>query len=125
VRPERLLPTRVYRFYRGGALLDRFRARHDGVDGDFPEDWIGSVTEAKNPGRDEPGAGLSKLEDGTFLRDAIAADPDGWLGPAGEAGSNRVRVAGLPDRAGRQPPRRRSISLRGSFRSLSPNAMLS
>jgi hypothetical protein len=25
VRPERVLPTRVYRFYRGGALIDRLR----------------------------------------------------------------------------------------------------
>ena len=102
MRPERLPPTRVYRFYRGGALLDRFRAGHDGADGDFPEDWIGSVTEAKNPGRDEPGAGLSRLEDGTFLRDAIAADPDGWLGPGAEVGAPGVLVK-LLDPAQRLP----------------------
>jgi mannose-6-phosphate isomerase len=102
MRPERLPQTRVYRFYRGGALLDRFRAHEAGADGDFPEDWIGSVTEAKNPGRDEPGAGLSQLEDGTLLRDAIAADPDGWLGPAAAAGSPGVLVK-LLDPAERLP----------------------
>ena len=102
MRPERLPQTRVYRFYRGGALLDRFRAGQEGADGDFPEDWIGSVTEAKNPGRDEPGAGLSRLEDGTVLRDVIAADPDGWLGPAAEAGSPGVLVK-LLDPAQRLP----------------------
>jgi len=102
VRPERLPQTRVYRFYRGGALLDRFRGREAGADGDFPEDWIGSVTEAKNPGRDEPGAGLSRLEDGSLLRDAIAADPQGWLGPAAEAGSPGVLVK-LLDPAQRLP----------------------
>ncbi len=49
-------------------------------DGSFPEDWVASVTGAANPGRDEPGAGLSRLADGRLLRDAIAADPDVWLG---------------------------------------------
>ena len=102
MRPERLPQTRVYRFYRGGALLDRFRAREEGSDGEFPEDWIGSVTEAKNPGRDEPGAGLSQLEDGRLLRDAIAADPVGWLGPAADAGSPGVLVK-LLDPAERLP----------------------
>jgi mannose-6-phosphate isomerase len=79
VRPLRLAPTRVYRFYRGGALLGRLRGE-DERDGEFPEDWVGSVTTAANPGRDEPEAGLSRLADGRLLRDAIADDPDAWLG---------------------------------------------
>ncbi len=76
---ERLAPTPVYRFYRGGALLGRLRGKGE-EDGDFPEDWVGSVTPAYNPGRDEPEAGLSRLTDGRLLRDAIEADPEGWLG---------------------------------------------
>ena len=28
------------------------------------QDWVGSITAANNPGRDEPEAGLSRLEDG-------------------------------------------------------------
>jgi mannose-6-phosphate isomerase len=98
----RVQPTRVYRFYRGGALIDRLRgeAEHDG---EFPEDWIGSIVPADNPGRDEPFAGLSRLEDGTLLRDAVAADPAYWgtpdvlvklLDPAG-----RLPVHAHPDRA--------------------------
>ena len=79
MRPLRLAPTRVYRFYRGGALLGRLRGE-DELDGEFPEDWVGSVTTAANPGRDEPEAGLSRLADGRLLRDAIADDPDAWLG---------------------------------------------
>lgn len=78
-RAERLLPARVSRFYRGGALLGRFRGEPE-EDGSFPEDWIGSVTAAVNPGRDEPEAGLSRLADGRLLREAIQDDPDGWLG---------------------------------------------
>jgi mannose-6-phosphate isomerase len=78
-RARRLLPTRVYRFYRGGALLGRLGGREE-EDGSFPEDWVGSVTEANNPGRDEPEAGLSRLEDGTLLADAVTGDPETWLG---------------------------------------------
>jgi mannose-6-phosphate isomerase len=99
VRPERLTPTRVYRFYKGGALLERFRGE-DGEDTDFPEDWVGSVTVASNPGRDEPEAGLSRLADGQLLRDAIAEDPDGWTGRAD--GATRVLVK-LLDAAERLP----------------------
>jgi mannose-6-phosphate isomerase len=80
VRPARVLPTRVYRFYRGGALIDRLRGEPE-RDGDHPEDWVGSVVHARNAGRDEPLAGLSRLADGTLLRDAVEADPDGWGTP--------------------------------------------
>src|SRR5687767_7329465 len=79
MRAERLLPTRVYRLYRGGALLGRRRGE-SGEDGSFPEDWIGSVTPARNPGRDDPEEGLSRLADGRVLRDAVEADPIAWLG---------------------------------------------
>jgi len=78
---ERVLPARVYRFYRGGSLIGRLRGEPE-PDGVFPEDWVGSVTQASNPGRDEPEAGLSRLADGRLLRDAIAADPERWLGRA-------------------------------------------
>jgi mannose-6-phosphate isomerase len=70
----------VYRFYRGGALIDRLRGEpeHDGA---YPEDWLGSVVAASNPGRDEPFAGLSRLDRGPYLRDAIRANPDAWGTP--------------------------------------------
>jgi mannose-6-phosphate isomerase len=70
---------RVYRFYRGGALLGRLRGEPE-EDGHFPEDWVGSATPARNPGRDDPGEGLSLLADGRVLRDAVEADPVAWLG---------------------------------------------
>lgn len=77
MKPERVLPTRVYRFYRGGALIDRLRGEPE-RDGDHPEDWIGSVVAARNPGRDEPLAGLSRLASGPLLRDAIKQSPAAW-----------------------------------------------
>jgi len=91
VRPERLTPTRVYRFYQGGLLIDRLRGEAE-RDTDHPEDWVGSITAANNPGRDEPEAGLSRLADGGLLRDAVAADPQGWLGPAAATGTTGVLV---------------------------------
>jgi len=98
----RVEPTRVYRFYRGGALIDRLRGDPE-HDGDFPEDWVGSVVPAHNPGRDEPFAGLSRLDDGRLLRDVVAEDPAYWgspdvlvklLDPA-----HRLPVHAHPDRA--------------------------
>ena len=81
VRAEPLQPTRVYRFYRGGALIDRLR-REPERDGDHPEDWVGSVTPARNPGRDDLEEGMSRLVEGRLLRDAIDEEPVGWLGAA-------------------------------------------
>jgi mannose-6-phosphate isomerase len=102
VQPRRLTPTRVYRFYRGGLLLERFRGK-DGADSDHPEDWVGSVTKANNPGREEPEAGLSRLEDGRLLRDEIAADPKAWLGPAAANGGSTGVLVKLLDAAERLP----------------------
>jgi mannose-6-phosphate isomerase len=79
VEPQRLISTRVYRFYRGGALLEEMQGR-PAEDDDRPEDWIGSLTHASNPGRDDPEEGLSRLADGRLLRDAVAEDPIAWLG---------------------------------------------
>ncbi len=101
MRARRVTPTRVYRFYRGGLLIDRLRSEPE-ADGEYPEDWVASVTEARNPGRDEPLAGLTRLAEGTLLRDAIASDPEGWLGPAADSGTTGVLVK-LLDAAERLP----------------------
>jgi mannose-6-phosphate isomerase len=77
---HRVQPERVYRFYRGGALIDRLRGAPE-RDDEFPEDWVASVTPANNPGRDEPDAGLARLADGRLLRDAIAEHPAQWGAP--------------------------------------------
>jgi len=76
----RVRPTRVYRFYRGGALIDRLRDEPE-RDGECPEDWVGSVVPATNPGRDEPEAGLTRLDDGPLLRDAIRERRAYWGAP--------------------------------------------
>jgi mannose-6-phosphate isomerase len=76
---QRLTPTRVHRFYRGGALLGELHGEL-AEDDFFPEEWVGSITSASNPGRDDPGEGLTRLADGRLLRDAVEADPVAWLG---------------------------------------------
>lgn len=65
------------RFYAGGEQIRRFRgAAASGSR--VPEDWVGSTTALFG----ETELGLTVLPDGTCLRDAVAADPDSWLGPA-------------------------------------------
>ncbi len=63
------------RFYRGGPRIQAFRGEEPRGDR-IPEDWIGSTTTI----RGEASLGLTTLPDGRILRDAIADDPEGWLG---------------------------------------------
>ncbi|MHA7282684.1 class I mannose-6-phosphate isomerase [Arthrobacter sp. TMS2-4] len=63
------------RFYRGGAQISSFRGEAPSAAFE-PEDWIGSTTTIFG----DPKLGLTRLADGTLLRDAVATDPDYWLG---------------------------------------------
>jgi mannose-6-phosphate isomerase len=77
--PPVLLPTNQFpHFYRGG---DRIGALRGGPGGPMrPEEWIGSTV--TRFGEELSGlTGLSRLPDGRLLRDAVADDPRGWLGP--------------------------------------------
>lgn len=66
------------RFYRGGASITAFRSSTP-CSSHQPEDWVASTTCCA--GCESSRIGLSRLPDGTFLADAIAADPNRWLGP--------------------------------------------
>ncbi|HEV3012375.1 MAG TPA: class I mannose-6-phosphate isomerase [Actinomycetota bacterium] len=69
--------NRFPRFYRGGSAIDELRGGAPGADGVFlPEDWVGSTTAAFG----SVSEGLTRLEDGRTLREAIRADPEGFLG---------------------------------------------
>jgi mannose-6-phosphate isomerase len=72
-----LPPNGIPRFYLGGPAIEDLRGIELGGDR-VPEEWIGSTTTVF--GEDE--LGLSRLGDGELLRDVIAKDPEGWLGPA-------------------------------------------
>ena len=77
----KLLPTRVYRAYFGGKNLDRLENKKPEITR-FPEDWLASTTVAFNPGRDIPDEGLSKIENGEFLKTVIDSNKKSMIGDA-------------------------------------------
>jgi mannose-6-phosphate isomerase len=76
MKPQLLPPNPLHHFYAGGARIAALRGLEI-ADDHMPEEWLGAVntTFAASDGR-----GLSRLDDGTLVRDAIAADPEAWLG---------------------------------------------
>ena len=76
MKPVLLPPNQFHRFYKGGARIDALRGEPQGEDG-RPEDWVGST--ATSWGSDSEG--LSRLADGTILKQAIEANPEAYLGP--------------------------------------------
>jgi mannose-6-phosphate isomerase len=81
MRPIVLAPNLPETFYRGSGRISRFRQTP--IPGPpRPEDWIASTT----PRHGLFPSGLTVLDDGTTLAEAVAADPLGWLG-AGGSGS--------------------------------------
>lgn len=81
----RLPPNRVWRSYRGGRELDRLTGVNPPQDTHFPENWLGSVTPAVNPGQEhDSGAGLSWVEIGSErhrLADLFQAHPEHFFTP--------------------------------------------
>jgi mannose-6-phosphate isomerase len=85
--PWLLGPNRVRRFYRGGALLEAFRAGDDRAGADDtlePEDWVGSATTSWTPpGTDPTDEGLSRVTVSgreRTLADLLAEDPEAIAG---------------------------------------------
>jgi mannose-6-phosphate isomerase len=81
VRPQVLPPNVLHHFYAGGARIAALRGLELGSD-HMPEEWIGAVNTAF--GHRE--RGLSRFEDGTLVRDAIAADREAYLGELADPG---------------------------------------
>ncbi|WP_036162319.1 class I mannose-6-phosphate isomerase [Marinomonas ushuaiensis] len=79
----RFTPNRVWRTYTGGKILDQMEQKTIPEDTHFPEDWIGSTTQAVNPDREHIFEGVSHatVGDETIRFDElIAADPSYFLG---------------------------------------------
>jgi mannose-6-phosphate isomerase len=96
----KLPPNGIPRFYRGGPAIAELRGFDPGGE-NVPEEWIGSTTTVFG----ESDLGLSRLPDGTLLRDAIASDPVGWLGPdhAARFGADPALLVKLLDAGQRLP----------------------
>ncbi|HEY8591033.1 MAG TPA: class I mannose-6-phosphate isomerase [Naasia sp.] len=63
------------RFYRGGERISRFRGEPSSAS-NTPEDWVGSTTSV----RGQAPTGMTRLADGELLADAVARNPNRWLG---------------------------------------------
>ena len=85
-QPFELLSNRVWRTYKGGAVLNRIEGTDDGSDDHYPEDWLGSVTLAANAGREhirDEGVGGARAADGGeySMAEIYQTDPQQALGP--------------------------------------------
>lgn len=76
MRPQALPPNVLRHFYAGGSRIAGLRGLDD-IGDHMPEEWLGAVNTTFGA---QDGRGLSRLADGTLVRDAIAADPVAWLG---------------------------------------------
>ena len=84
LRPLKLSSNRVWRTYKGGKLLEDWQGvKNISTDGDFPEEWVASVTRARNVIKHGQNEGLSYIKSGDsriFLSDLINSAPDVFLG---------------------------------------------
>ena len=101
MRPQALPPNLLHHFYAGGARIARFRGVPQNGD-HTPEEWIGAVNTTFGA---TDGRGLSHTQDGTLVRDAIAARPEAWLGADHVArfGSDPALLTKLLDAGERLP----------------------
>ena len=79
----RFTSNRVWRTYTGGKVLDELEQKATPQDTHFPEDWIGSTTQAVNPNRDHIVEGVSHAivgDDTIRFDELIALDPNYFLG---------------------------------------------
>jgi len=75
MQPIVLAANNPERFYRGGARIAAFRGLPERPERQ-PEDWVASTTTLFGRSR----LGLTVLDDGRLLRDAVQEDPAAWLG---------------------------------------------
>lgn len=82
--PLLLEPMRVRRTYRGGSGLDRWHDAPDMGEGERPEEWLASMTEAVNPGfppMENEGLSAAVIAgERVLLRDLVQQDPQAMLG---------------------------------------------
>ena len=84
LRPLKVKGSRVWRTYSGGKLLETWHKDSQPADGIFPEEWVASIVQARNAGRENIIEGLSTIEDVSGntvdLKTVIESDPPRFLG---------------------------------------------
>jgi mannose-6-phosphate isomerase len=100
MKPQELPPNVLHHFYAGGPRIAALRGIELESD-HMPEEWIGAVSTMFGQAE----RGLSRFADGTFVRDAVAADPEGYLGPEHVAryGADAALLTKLLDAGQRLP----------------------
>ena len=83
-RPLKLSAAKAWRTYLGGSMIDALHGVEGTEDTHFPEEWIMSVTAARNAGREHiQNEGMSVEENtGKFLKELIEECPEKMLGKA-------------------------------------------
>jgi mannose-6-phosphate isomerase len=76
MQPIALDANQPQTFYMGGGRISRFRGVPEPYVPPRPEDWVASTTARFGHASE----GMTRLADGTLLRDLIERDPVGWLG---------------------------------------------
>lgn len=76
MKPVLLRPNLIDHFYRGGAKIAALRGLPAAGERQ-PEEWIAATVGRMGEGD----IGLARSADGDLLRDLVAADPAGWVGP--------------------------------------------
>ncbi len=75
MKPLPLGPNQPHQFYRGGSRIAEFRGTAADRT-DAPEDWVAATTTLFGTEHN----GLTRLADGRYLRDAVEAEPEAFLG---------------------------------------------
>lgn len=87
----RFTSNRVWRTYTGGKILDEMENKPHPEDTHFPEDWIGSTTQAVNPDREHIVEGISHAivgADTLRFDELLATNPSYFLGEKHTAAFN-------------------------------------
>ncbi|MBK0417527.1 class I mannose-6-phosphate isomerase [Leucobacter sp. CSA1] len=98
MNPLLLPPNPVQHFYRGGDRIAALRGIVPESDHQ-PEEWLGATVSRFG----ESSVGLAVTDDGSLLRDHVAADPAAWVGGRGSTESDTGILVKLLDARQRLP----------------------
>ena len=81
--PVKLTAARAWRTYTGGSQIDKIHGIENSQDTQFPEEWIMSTVQARNPGREDIEEGICYLDGQNMsLKEYIETWPEEALGKA-------------------------------------------